>query len=222
MKKLGREIDLLVNYPKAKRDLTARLESKSEESRAIGRKFGFDYFDGDRNHGYGGFSYNSRFWQPVIPTIVENYQITNQSKVLDVGCAKGFFLYDLKQALPDISIKGVDISEYAISHSLPEVKQELQVGNATALPYADSTFDFVMSINTIHNLNRSDCAKSLQEIERVTKGNSFITVDAYRNDEEKARMEAWNLTALTMMSVDEWKDFFLEVGYSGDYYWFIP
>lgn len=222
MKKLGREIDLLVNYPKAKRDLTARLESKSEESRAIGRKFGFDYFDGDRNHGYGGFSYNSRFWQPVIPTIVETYQITNQSKVLDVGCAKGFFLYDLKQAFPEISIKGIDISEYAISHSLPEVKQELQVGNATALPFADSTFDFVMSINTIHNLNRSDCAKSLQEIERVTKGNSFITVDAYRNEEEKARMEAWNLTALTMMSVDEWKDFFLEVGYSGDYYWFIP
>lgn len=222
MKKLGREIDLLVNYPKAKRDLTARLESKSEESRAIGRKFGFDYFDGDRNHGYGGFSYNSRFWQPVIPTIVETYQITNQSKVLDVGCAKGFFLYDLKQAFPEISIKGIDISEYAISHSLPEVKQELQVGNATALPFADSTFDFVMSINTVHNLNRSDCAKSLQEIERVTKGNSFITVDAYRNDEEKARMEAWNLTALTMMSVDEWKDFFLEVGYSGDYYWFTP
>ena len=219
---MGREIDLLVNYPKAKRDLTARLESKSEESRAIGRKFGFDYFDGDRNHGYGGFSYNSRFWQPVIPTIVETYQITNQSKVLDVGCAKGFFLYDLKQAFPEISIKGIDISEYAISHSLPEVKQELQVGNATALPFADSTFDFVMSINTVHNLNRSDCAKSLQEIERVTKGNSFITVDAYRNDEEKARMEAWNLTALTMMSVDEWKDFFLEVGYSGDYYWFTP
>ena len=222
MKKLGQEIDVLVNYPKAKRDLTARLESKSEESRAIGRKFGFDYFDGDRNHGYGGFSYNSRFWQPVIPTIVETYQISNQSKVLDVGCAKGFFLYELKQAFPEISIKGIDISEYAISHSLPEVKRELQVGNATALPFADSTFDFVMSINTIHNLNRNDCAKSLQEIERVTKGNSFVTVDAYRNDEEKARMEAWNLTALTMMSVDEWKDFFLEVGYSGDYYWFIP
>lgn len=222
MKKLGQEIDVLVNYPKAKRDLTARLESKSEESRAIGRKFGFDYFDGDRNHGYGGFSYNSRFWQPVIPTIVETYQITNQSKVLDVGCAKGFFLYDLKQAFPEISIKGIDISEYAILHSLREVKRELQVGNATALPFADSTFDFVMSINTIHNLNKIDCAKSLQEIERVTKGNSFVTVDAYRNDEEKARMEAWNLTALTMMSVDEWKDFFLEVGYSGDYYWFIP
>lgn len=222
MKTLGREVDILSNYPKAKRDLSARLESKSEESRKIGRKFGFDYFDGDRNHGYGGFSYNPKFWQPVIPNIVENYKISNLSNVLDVGCAKGFFLYDLKLTFPGINPTGVDISEYAIANSIPEIKPYLQVCNATKLPFEDNCFDFVISINTIHNLNRQDCAIALQEIERVTKGNSFITVDAYRNDEEKARMEAWNLTALTMMSVDEWKQFFLEVGYTGDYYWFIP
>ena len=222
MKTLGREIDILANYPKAKRDLSARLESKSEESRKIGRKFGFDYFDGDRNHGYGGFSYNPKFWQPVIPTIVENYKIGSSSTVLDVGCAKGFFLYDLKLAFPGINITGVDLSEYAIANSIPEIKPYLQVGNANKLPFENNYFDFVISINTIHNLNREDCAVALQEIKRVTKGNSFITVDAYRNDEEKARMEAWNLTALTMMSVDEWKQFFLEVGYTGDYYWFIP
>ena len=222
MKTLGREVNILSNYPKAKRDLSARLESKSEESRKIGRKFGFDYFDGHRNHGYGGFSYNPKFWQPVIPNIVENYKISNLSNVLDVGCAKGFFLYDLKLTFPGINLTGVDISEYAIANSIPEIKPYLQVCNATKLPFEDNCFDFVISINTIHNLNRQDCAIALQEIERVTKGNSFITVDAYRNDEEKARMEAWNLTALTMMSVDEWKQFFLEVGYTGDYYWFIP
>jgi SAM-dependent methyltransferase len=222
MNKLGKEIDILINYPKAKRDLNARLESKSEESRKVGRKFGFDYFDGDRNHGYGGFSYNPKFWQPVIPTIVENYKISNSSNVLDVGCAKGFFLYDLKLAFPGINITGVDISDYAVENSIPEIKPYLQVGNATKLPFEDDCFDFVISINTIHNLNLQDCAIALQEIERVTKDNSFITVDAYRNDEEKARMQAWNLTALTMMSVDEWKQFFLEVGYTGDYYWFIP
>jgi SAM-dependent methyltransferase len=222
VRKLGREIDILVNYPKVKRDLSARLESKSAESRAIGRKFGFAYFDGDRNHGYGGFNYHQRFWQPVIPTIIENYQIDDSSAVLDVGCAKGFFLYDLKQELPGISISGVDISEYAIKNAKPEVKEYLQVANATKLPFKDDSFDFVMSVNTVHNLNREDCAISLREIERVSRGNSFITVDAYRNDEEKDRMEAWNLTALTMMSVDEWKEFFLEIGYTGDYYWFIP
>ena len=222
MKTLGREIDILVNYPKAKRDLNARLESKSEESREIGRKFGFDYFDGDRNHGYGGFTYNPKFWKPVIPNIVDNYKLDNSSSVLDVGCAKGFFLHDLKLAFPSITITGIDISEYAISNSLPDIKNHLKIGNATKLPFQSNTFDFVISINTIHNLNRDDCALALQEIERVTKGNSFITVDAYRNGEEKTRMEAWNLTALTMMSVDEWKDFFLEVGYTGDFYWFIP
>jgi len=222
MRKLGREIDILVNYPKAQRDLSARLESKSEETRAIGRRFGFDYFDGDRNYGYGGFNYHEKFWQPVIPTIIENYHLEDSSSVLDVGCAKGFFLYDLKQALPNISIKGIDISEYAIENAKMEVKEYLEVASATKLPFKNDSFDFVISINTVHNLNREDCAVSLQEIERVSGGNSFITVDAYRNDEEKARMEAWNLTALTMMSVDEWKSFFLEVGYTGDFYWFIP
>ena len=222
MRKLGREIDILVNYPKVKRDLSARLVSKSEESRAIGRKFGFDYFDGDRNHGYGGFNYQQRFWQPVIPTIIENYQLDHSSVVLDVGCAKGFFLYDLKEALPGISISGIDISDYVIENAKPEVKENLQVASATKLPFKDDSFDFVMSINTVHNLNREDCAISLQEIERVSRGASFITVDAYRNDDEKARMEAWNLTALTMMAVDEWKEFFLEIGYTGDFYWFIP
>lgn len=222
MNKLGREIDILKNYPKAKRNLTARLESKSEESRTIGRRFDFDYFDGDRNHGYGGFHYSPRFWQPVIPTIIEYFDISSTSKVLDVGCAKGFFLYDLTLALPGVQVSGIDISKYAIEESLLQIKPFLRAGNATSLPYNDKDFDFVISINTIHNLDRNDCAIALQEIERVTRGSSFITVDAYRNDEEKSRMEAWNLTALTMMSVDEWKDFFLEVGYSGDYYWFIP
>lgn len=220
--KMGIEIDNLRNYPKSNRDLTARLEKKSEESRLIARQFGKDYFDGSRDHGYGGFSYNPRFWSPVIPDLVERYELGSDSKVLDVGCAKGFFLHDLKEQIPGISVSGLDISEYAISNSMSSISPFVKVGNATRLPYADNSFDFVMSINTVHNLNREDCAIALQEIERVSKKNSFITVDAYRNESEKERMEAWNLTALTMMSCNEWVRFFDEVGFNGDYYWFIP
>jgi SAM-dependent methyltransferase len=222
MKNIGRELDLLINYPKANRDLNSRLESKSEASRAIGRKFGFDYFDGDRNHGYGGFQYNEKFWTPVIPTLVSAYSLSNQSRVLDVGCAKGFFLFDLQKAIPGIQVKGIDVSNYAIENAKAEIKNNLEVGTACKLPYEDNSFDFVISVNTVHNLNLDECALALKEIERVSMGNSFITVDAYRNAEEKKRMEAWNLTALTMMSVDEWKIFFSKVGYSGDFYWFIP
>lgn len=219
---MGLEIDLLAKYPKVSRDLSARLEAKTAEARAIGRKFGFDYFDGDRNHGYGGFTYQERFWKPVVPDLISHFNLNSSSRVLDVGCAKGFFLHDLQEALPGIDVNGIDISQYAIENSIESVQSKVRLGDARQLEFPDSSFDFVMSINTIHNLDRDDCAKALTEIQRVSGGKSFITVDAYRNETERERMEAWNLTALTMMSVDEWKEFFKEVGYDGDYYWFIP
>lgn len=219
---IGREIDLLARYPRAQRNLLERLESKSEEVRSVARKFDFEYFDGERNYGYGGFSYNPKYWSEVVRDFIREYELTSESSVLDVGCAKGFFLYDLKRAVPGIKITGLDISEYAIRNAIPEVKEDLQVGNATQLDFPDSSFDLVISINTIHNLNREDCKIALKEIERVSRGHSFITVDAYRNAQEKERMEAWNLTALTMMSDTEWKKFFEEAGYTGDFFWFIP
>lgn len=219
---MGQEIDLLAKYPKVTRNLTARLEAKTEEARAIGRQFAYDYFDGDRKHGYGGFTYQERFWKPVIPDLISHFKLSNESRVLDVGCAKGFFLHDLQLALPGVDVRGIDISEYAIENSIESVRSNVSVGDARDLKFGDDTFDLVISINTVHNLDRQDCAKALTEIQRVSGGKSFITVDAYRNELERERMEAWNLTALTMMSVSEWKEFFKEVGYDGDYYWFIP
>jgi len=216
------EIDLLKNYPKSKRDPNARQGALTEEMRIVARQFGQEFFDGDRLFGYGGFKYFSRFWQPVIPDFKRHFSLSSTSKVLDVGCAKGFMLYDFIQLIPGISMSGIDISSYAIEQAKSEVKQYLRVGNATSLPYEDNTFDAVISINTIHNLERDECALALKEIMRVSKGKAFITVDAYRNDEEKQRMFAWNLTAKTIMHVDEWQDFFKDVGYTGDYYWFIP
>lgn len=219
---MGQEIDLLVNYPKTKRNLDERAAEKTDADRAVARQFGKDFFDGDRRHGYGGFNYFSRFWQPVIPTFKEYWGLSSQSSVLDVGCAKGFMLHDLAELIPGIKVKGVDVSEYAIQNAIDDMRQNVQVANATSLPFPDKSFDVVISINTVHNLDREECAKALQEIERVSRGKSFITVDAYRNEEEKERMYAWNLTAKTIMSVDEWIKFFDEVGYTGDYFWFIP
>ncbi len=219
---MGKEIDLLVNYPKTKRNLEERAASKTDADRAIARQFGLEFFDGDRNHGYGGFNYMSRFWQPVIPTFKAYWNLSSNSSLLDVGCAKGFMLHDLAELIPGITVKGVDISKYAIENAMPDMRPHVEVANAINLPFKNDSFDVVISINTIHNLEREECGKALQEIERVSRGKSFITVDAYRNEEEKDRMYAWNLTAKTIMSVDEWISFFKEVGYSGDYFWFIP
>lgn len=219
---MKQEIDLLVNYPKTKRNVEERGAEKSEADRAVARQFGKDFFDGDRRHGYGGFNYFARFWQPVVPTLQAHFGLAAGSSVLDVGCAKGFMLHDLAELIPGITVKGVDVSSYAIEHAIADMRSNVQVGDARKLPFPDKSFDVVISINTIHNLDRAECAQALREIERVSRGKSYITVDAYRSDEEKARMYAWNLTAKTIMHVDEWKAFFDEVGYTGDYYWFVP
>ena len=219
---MGKEIDLMVNYPRSKRNVEDRGEKKTDKDRELARKFGEEFFDGHRDHGYGGFSYSSRFWEPVIPTFQSHFNLTDKDKILDVGCAKGFMLHDFNRLIPGISLTGIDISEYACAHAIDSVKDRVQVADAADLPFDDNSFDVSISITTIHNLDLDLCGKALQELERVSRRGSFVTLDAYRNDEEKDRMEAWNLTAKTMMHVDEWKLFFQDVGYTGDYYWFIP
>ena len=219
---MGREIDLLEHYPRTKRDVVERGATKTEDVRRVARQFGKEFFDGERQYGYGGFKYFPRFWQPVIPTLQQHFGLTASSSLLDSGCAKGFMLHDLAELIPGITVKGVDVSDYAIEHSMDDMKLNVQVADARVLPFADKSFDVAISINTIHNLDREGCAKALREIERVSCKGAFITVDAYRNQEEKERMFAWNLTARTIMSVDEWVAFFKEVGYNGDYFWFVP
>jgi SAM-dependent methyltransferase len=219
---MGQEIDLMINYPRPKRNIESRLASKTERDRILARKFGKEFFDGDRSHGYGGFNYHPRFWQPVIPTFREYWGLTSDSSVLDVGCAKGFMIHDFAELIPGITVKGIDVSEYAIKKAIDDMRPHVEVANAKSLPYPDNSFDYIISVTTIHNLDRSELIQSLQEIERVARLGSFITVDAFRNDEEKERMFAWNLTAKTILHVDEWKDLFKDAGFTGDYYWFMP
>ena len=219
---LGEEIDLLVKYPKANRNLDERAAKKSEEDRKIARKFGKEFFDGDRKHGYGGFSYNPKYWSEVVKTFRDYWNLSEKSSLLDVGCAKGFMINDFKKLIPKMKVAGIDISEYAINNSMTSVKKYLSVSDAKSLPYDDDSFDYVISINTIHNLEKKSCGQALREIQRVSKLGAFITVDAFHNEDEKERMYKWNLTAKTIMSVNEWKKFFKENHYSGSFFWFIP
>ena len=219
---MGQEINLMVNYPRSKRNVDERGATKTEADRALAREFGKEFFDGDRLHGYGGFYYSPRFWQPVIPSFQSHWGLTAASSVLDVGCAKAFMLYDFAQLIPGITLKGIDISRYAIENAVADMRPHVQVGSAVDLPFPDKSFDVVISVTTVHNLERAELIQSLREIERVAKKGSFITVDAYHNEIERLRMNAWNLTAKTVLHVDEWRELFKEAGYTGDYYWFIP
>lgn len=215
------EVNLLDLYPRSKRPIDERGKLVTEEHRRVARQFGKEFFDGDRLYGYGGYQYHPRFWQATVRRFRDYYQLADDARVLDVGCAKGFMLHDFKQLMPNITVAGLDISKYAIEQAIKTIKPFLSVGNAKELPYDDDSFDLVISINTIHNLPLKECKQALREIQRVSRKYAFITVDAWRTEKERQRLLQWNLTALTYMHVLDWKRIFAEVGYMGDYYWFI-
>jgi SAM-dependent methyltransferase len=215
------EINLLDRYPKSNRSGSGRGAGITDEVRAVSREYGRDYFDGDRRYGYGGYNYHPRFWQETVKRLRDYYGLAPDAHVLDVGCAKGFMLHDFKELMPEMTVAGLDISEYAIGGAMETVKPFLQVGNARELPYPDRSFDLVTALNSIHNLPPDECKQALREIQRVSRGNAFIVVDAWRTDEQQALMKDWVVTAKTYMHVDDWKAVFDEVGYTGDYYWFI-
>ena len=218
---MGQEINLLDLYPRSKRPIEERGKMVTEEHRKIARQFGEEYFDGDRLYGYGGYNYHPRFWQATVKRFRDYYQLTENASVLDVGCGKGFMLHDFKELMPNLTITGIDISEYGIEHAIETVKSFLRMGNAKKLPYGDNSFDLVIAINTVHNLPLEECKQALREIQRVTRQHAFVTMDAWRTEEEKKRLLKWNLTALTYLHVDDWERMFEEVGYQGDYFWFI-
>jgi len=217
---MGHEINLLDTHPKAKRDYDKRALEKTPEVIATAKRFDREFFDGDRKVGYGGYTYDGR-WKSVAERMRDRYRLPDNAAILDIGCAKGFLLHDFKELLPQCTVAGVDVSEYAIENAMPSVKPFLKIASAEKLPYADKSFDLVISINSIHNLPIERLKTALREIQRVCKGHSYITIDAWRNDREKENLYKWVLTAETMMHVDDWKKLFAAVGYTGDYWWFI-
>lgn len=204
-------------HNKTKRDYLERvIKDNKAECAQVAKRLDEDYWDGDRKYGYGGYRYDGR-WKPVVKDMVEHYGLKAGHRVLDVGCGKGFLLYDIKLLIPDIEIKGIDISKYALNHSKEEVKAFLDLGSVCNLPYSNNCFDLVISLNTLHYLYIYELEQALKEIERVSKGNSYIVVESYRNESEKANLLHWQLTCECIFTPQEWKWLFNKFGYTGDY-----
>jgi ubiquinone/menaquinone biosynthesis C-methylase UbiE len=214
------EINLLFTTQKTVRDYDKRAREKTPEIIRIAKEFGKEFFDGDRKCGYGGYKYDGR-WQAVAKTMRDYYKLPDDVAILDIGCGKGFLLHDFKELMPKCTIAGIDVSTYAIENAMDSVKPFLQVSSAERVPFPDKSFDLVISINSIHNLPPERLKTALREITRVSRGHSYITIDAWRNELERENLFKWVLTAETMMHVDDWKKLFAEVGYTGDYWWFI-
>ena len=204
-------------HKKTVRDYLARVnEIPKAEAAQLAKQWGKDYWDGDRKHGYGGMRYDGR-WRPVAELLAQHYQLQPGQRVLDIGCGKGFLLYDLTQVVPGLEVCGLDISTYGIENAKPEVRPFLQVGHARSLPFPDASFDLVISINTLHNLYCYELDSALREMQRVTKKHAYLVVESYRNEVEKANLLYWQLTCETFCTPEEWEWWFKQTGYAGDH-----
>lgn len=208
---------MTILHKQTKRDYVQRVvEHDKGECAEIAKKWGFDYWDGDRKYGFGGYSYDGR-WKPVAEEFIKAYDLKAGDSVLDVGCGKAFLLCELKKLIPELNVTGIDVSEYGIKDAPENVRDFLQVASADSLPFEEGSFDLVLSINTFHNLYNFQLFKAFQEMERVGRKHRYMCAESYRNEKEKANLLYWQLTCETFYTPQEWKWFADQAGYSGDF-----
>ena len=199
-----------------KRDYLGRMLDDKVHCMGIAKKFGKDFWDGERRYGYGGYKYDGR-WADVAKKFIDIYDLQDNSRVLDVGCGKGFLLYEFQRLLPRGQFSGFDISNYAIENSKEEIRSKLFIHPAQEpYPFEDKSFDLVLSMTTLHNLPIDGIKTALQEIERVGK-EKYVVVEGFRNDKELFNLQCWALTCQAFLSPEEWKWLFKESRYTGDY-----
>jgi protein-L-isoaspartate(D-aspartate) O-methyltransferase len=205
-------------HRRTERDYVGRVtEFDKAECATIAKQYGQEYWDGSRQFGYGGYSYDGR-WRPVAEAMAKHYGLEAGMRILDVGCGKGYLLYEFSQVVPGLDVVGIDISEYGIANAKEEIQPCLKVAQATELPFDDNSFDFVFSLTTLHNLKVFDLNTALQEIVRVGKGDAaYLLVESYRNESEKVNLLYWQLTCESFYSPEEWLWIYKENGYTGDY-----
>lgn len=203
------------NHKNTKRNYDARMISTKPHVMKISKKYGFHYWDGNRKFGYGGYNDDGR-WKSVAKKIIKKYKLTNKSKVLDIGCGKGYLVKELSLALKSKNIYGVDISNYAINKSPKIIKKNLKVFDARNKFNSNKKFDLVISINLIHNFELKDVFKFLKNVVSISK-NSYISTESYRNEEELYNLQCWALTCESFFSDKEWRWIFNNSHYYRDY-----
>lgn len=203
------------NHKSTKRNYGARMISTKSNTMKISKKYGFDYWDGNRKFGYGGY-YDDGRWKSVAKKIIKKYKLNNKSKVLDIGCGKGYLVKELSLALNSKNIYGLDISRYAINKSPKIIRKNLKIFDARKKIDFNKKFDLVISINLIHNFELKDVFSFLKNIISISK-KSYISTESYRNEKELYNLQCWALTCESFFSNKEWKWILSASNYNRDY-----
>ena len=202
---------------RTKRNYLDRMQNDKIGSMKIARRYDKFYWDSSRKTGYGGYKYIKDYWKPAAKKIIRKYKLSNSSKIIDIGCGKGFLIFEIKKILPKIKILGLDISKYAIKSAKPEIRKFIKFHDVrNKLKYKNSSFDLAISLGCLHNLEIQELFQSIKEISRISK-KQYIMVESYRNIKELFNLQCWALTANSFFSKKEWSWIFKKkLNYKGD------
>ena len=176
-----------------------------------------EYYDGSRINGYGGFKYDGR-WKKFLPKIIKRYKLTNKSKVLEIGCKKGFLIQDLQELLPGIKAIGIENHRYPISKASVKVKNKLYLKNYYDLEkFKRNQFDLIIAFNSIYMQNLGDIIKTLTGISRISK-HSYISLASFEKKIDRDKFFDWTLLDTTNLKTDDWKSLFKQINFRGNYY----
>lgn len=186
----------------AREKLIAARQHDGPESKDF-MSYGYDYFDNcNYGIGYGGYSYDGRYARSV-GLIVKEFGLSPGTTIFEVGCAKGFILYEFfKQGY---HVQGVDLSEYATANAPSEISKKISCASSTDLAFANDSFDFSFSKEMLPHLTETDIDKTVRELMRVTKGNRiFLEIQVATSDSSSELIRKWDDTHRTIRKSAWW------------------
>ena len=208
-----REFDAFAGYPEPSAPRVVSPTHRTIHNRIVASYRDKAFYDGERVNGYGGMVDDGR-WGPIAERLIETYHLHNESHVLQVGAHKGFLVEALFKR--GIRVAGTEISEYAARQS----KLRLYRAPFTKLPFDDEAYDLVIGASCVYTLNLPDAIKCLREIQRVSRGQSFITLAAYEDEDDVEGLmllRYWFLLGTTILTKADWLSVMEHAGYTGDY-----
>lgn len=215
---MGERLELFTPmHTQTKRDYVARLLDDKVACMKRAREYELDYWDGDRRFGYGGYHYQPGRWRPMAEQLISRYDLKPGDSVMDVGCGKGFLLYELQLLMPGLDLHGMDRSEHAIRNAHPELKAALRIQRFQDFDAEHHRmYDLSVSLGMFHNLTLQELSRALHRFQWVSR-HAYLMVESFRDEQEWFNLTAWCLTAETIMKPEDWCYLFSHFGYHGDY-----
>ena len=214
---MGQLLDIVTPlHKRTKRDYLARMVDDKVHCMLKAKEYEFDYWDGDRRYGYGGYKYDGR-WKVVAERLIDHYKLGPTARILDVGCGKAHLLHELKLLLPQSEVCGFDVSQHGLADAPEAIRPALFRYRAQdKYPFGDNQFDLVISLGCLHNLRAFELQTAVSEIERVGR-QKYIMLESYRSELELFNLQCWALTCESFFDTAEWIWLYRHFGYTGDY-----